>query len=306
MIQFYLITGFLGAGKTTMLKKLIHMLSHSRLRVIVNEFGREGVDGKLLAELGVVVDEINNGSIFCACRLDKFEEALEQALENPPEILLVEASGLSDPSNIRKILAENPRFASEIEYRGSICLADAINFKKVLSTARACNKQISVSDMVLINKTDLATPEQVDETEALIRAQYPHLTIHRTTFGEIKPEWLAELSPAHPQDTPFMQTKDITLQKASISISGDMTRQQLESFIGMFIEDSYRVKGFALLQDQTYLVDCVGAMVSILPHAPVDPAHQNKIVALAGQGMALRKSIANAVQWYKPYIVSVE
>lgn len=305
MVQFYLVTGFLGAGKTTFLKNLIRMLSQYRLRVVVNEFGKEGIDGKLLEELGVAVDEINNGSIFCSCRLDKFEEVLEDVLKNPPEILLVEASGLSDPTNIRKILTNEQKF-SEFCYCGSICLADALSFKKVLHTARVCNKQISVSDMVLINKTDIATSEQIQETEALIRAQYPDLVIHRTSFGRIKKEWLEELNPVSREKSNRIQTKDITLQKATIFIKDVMSRYQLEQFIRMFIEDTYRVKGFAFLENQTYLVDCVGSFVSIIEHSETDTENHNKIIALAGQGMQLKKSIEKAVEWYQPYILAIE
>ena len=305
MVQLYLITGFLGAGKTTFLKNLIRMLSSFRLRVIVNEFGKEGIDGKLLAELGVALDEINNGSIFCSCRLDKFEEVLENALSDPPEILLVEASGLSDPTNIRKILTTNPRFSS-ISFKGSICLVDAISFPKVFDTARVCNRQLSVSDMALINKTDIATPEQADAVEQLILDHYPELVIYRTSFGAIKKEWLDALnSPSH-EEKPRFQTQDITLQKATIHISDTMSVYQLEQFIRMFVEDTYRIKGFVCLENNTWLVDCVGALIKITPYSISAPETCNKITALAGQGMSLKKSIAKAVEWYQTYILDVD
>ena len=305
MVQLYLITGFLGAGKTTFLKNLIRMLSSFRLRVIVNEFGKEGIDGKLLAELGVALDEINNGSIFCSCRLDKFEEVLENALSDPPEILLVEASGLSDPTNIRKILTTNPRFSS-INFIGSICLVDAVSFPKVFHTARVCNRQLSVSDMALINKTDIATPEQTDAVEKLILDHYPELVIYRTSFGEIRKEWLDALNAPSHEEKPRFQTQDITLQKATIEISDTMSVYQLEQFIRMFVEDTYRIKGFVCLENSTWFVDCVGALIKITPYSLSAPETCNKITALAGQGMSLKKSIAKAVEWYHPYILDVE
>lgn len=77
-MELYLITGFLGAGKTTFLKNFARQFAGRRLRLIINEFGRAGVDGTLLRELDAALDEISNGSIFCACRLDQFEAALEQ------------------------------------------------------------------------------------------------------------------------------------------------------------------------------------------------------------------------------------
>ena len=86
-MELYLITGFLGAGKTTFLKNFARQFAGRRLRLIINEFGRAGVDGTLLRELDAALDEISNGSIFCACRLDQFEAALEQADFSRAEIL---------------------------------------------------------------------------------------------------------------------------------------------------------------------------------------------------------------------------
>ena len=104
MSRLYLITGFLGAGKTTFLKQFMKQFSSERMHIIVNEFGKEGIDGELLSELGIALDEINNGSIFCSCRLDKFENVLQQVLQEKPDVIIVEASGLSDPTNVKKII----------------------------------------------------------------------------------------------------------------------------------------------------------------------------------------------------------
>ena len=76
----------------------------------MNEFGKEGIDGELLSELGIALDEINNGSIFCSCRLDKFENVLQQVLQEKPDVIIVEASGLSDPTNVKKILNHRENF----------------------------------------------------------------------------------------------------------------------------------------------------------------------------------------------------
>ena len=71
MQRLYLITGFLGAGKTTFLKNFIRLFPGQKIRLIVNEFGREGVDGALLTELDAFLTEIAGGSVFCACRMDQ-------------------------------------------------------------------------------------------------------------------------------------------------------------------------------------------------------------------------------------------
>ena len=110
MSKLYLITGFLGAGKTTFLKNFIRLFEGKRMHIIVNEYGKEGIDGQLLKELGTVLDEINNGSIFCSCRLDKFEEVPQKALLGKPDVIIIEASGLSNPTNVRKIMGQKEKF----------------------------------------------------------------------------------------------------------------------------------------------------------------------------------------------------
>lgn len=152
------------------LKICLHSLMKEKVAVdFVNEYGKEGIDGKLLREVGTVLDEINNGSIFCSCRLDKFEEVLKKALASKPDVILIEASGLSNPVNVRKIMAQEEKFPG-LEYMGSICLLDARRFHKVYETATVVKKQIGISDIVLINKTDLAAPEEISRVRRTLRS----------------------------------------------------------------------------------------------------------------------------------------
>ena len=128
-MELYLITGFLGAGKTTFLREFARQFPGKRLWLIINEFGKAGVDGALLQQLDAVLSEITNGSIFCACRLDKFEEELARAAAQKPDVILVEASGLADPTSVQTVLGQ-PAF-SAIHYRGSVCLVDTPRLEKV-------------------------------------------------------------------------------------------------------------------------------------------------------------------------------
>lgn len=305
MTRLYLITGFLGAGKTTLLKNLIRQLSGQRLRVIVNEFGKEGIDGTLLRETGAQVDEINNGSIFCSCRLDQFEEALNRITAEQPDVILVEASGLSDPTHIEKVLSEI-KAAGGIEYMGGICLVDAVNFRKVLATARVCRKQVSVSDLLLINKTDMVSEEALNEVETLVREVRPDAVIKRTVFGQIEPEWLDGLHQGAQQGGgPAYHLKDVSLQKLRIVLRDAMTFAQLEKFLAMFIEDTYRIKGFVCLEARTALVDCVGMKLLVTPYEG-EPKRCNVLVALAGSGMPMERSVRKAAEWYPGLVASVE
>ena len=135
-------------GKPPSSKNFARQFAGRRLRLIINEFGRAGVDGTLLRELDAALDEISNGSIFCACRLDQFEAALEQAAADAPDVVLVEASGLADPTNVRRVLAQFPA----VSYQGSVCVADAARLEKVLLYCPGVPQAACVSSLVLLNK----------------------------------------------------------------------------------------------------------------------------------------------------------
>ena len=188
MSRLYLITGFLGAGKTTFLKQFVQMFKEQRMHIIVNEFGREGIDGELMREMGIALDEINNGSIFCSCRLDKFWEVLTHTLEQSPDVILVEASGLSDPTNVKKILNQKEKYPifSQIEYMGCICLVDGRQFLKVYETASVVKKQLNVSNLVLLNKMDLVSREEADRVKQVLKEHRPDLPVFETDHGRFR------------------------------------------------------------------------------------------------------------------------
>jgi len=158
MKDLYFITGFLGAGKTTFMRNLINEFKDKKLHIIINEFGEVGVDGKLFRDLGYALDEINNGSILCSCRMDKFASVLGEVIKQDSEIIIIESSGLTDPSNLVKVLQQF-KFTDYINYKGCICLIDAKRFHKVFETAVVVKKQLYAADYIIINKSDL-----VDET----------------------------------------------------------------------------------------------------------------------------------------------
>lgn len=297
MTKLYLITGFLGAGKTTFLKNFIAHFSDYRLHIIVNEFGKEGIDGQLLKEVGTALDEINNGSIFCSCRLDKFEEVLQHALTTAPDIIIIEASGLSNPTNIRKILAQPDKFP-EVDYMGSICLIDARQFPKVYDTATVVKKQIAISDIMIINKTDLADEASLASIRQTLLAHRPDIPVFTTTYGTIQPEWFAQIEkPALLAEKPEMQRKDITLRSYLITVKNNFTYYNFQKFVEMFLDDTYRVKGFVELESKVYLVDCVGNLFKAVPYAG-EVRGLNELVVLSGNGLPTARSIKEAIKWY--------
>lgn len=300
-MDLYLITGFLGAGKTTFLKNFIQLFKDKKIFLLINEFGKEGIDGDLVKTLDAHMAEINNGSIFCACKINKFEEELDQLVHLQPEVVIVEASGLSDPTNIRRIL-DKPEY-EEINYMGSICLVDGARFHKVVTTARVVPKQVRVSSLMLLNKCDLIDGETCESVKKQILEINPIATIENTTFGNIEKEWLSYLK-SDVEIEKDLNDRDITLQKASILLEDEVDYESVKALLNLIAEGTYRIKGFVEIKGEIYLVDCVGGYVKLEIYTGEYSSLQ-KLVALAGAGMSLRKVLKEAKGIYKGIIKEI-
>lgn len=308
MSALYLITGFLGAGKTTFLKHFIRLFAGQRIQFIVNEFGQEGVDGPLLSGLGAELAEISGGSVFCSCRMDQFEKVLRQSADSSPDVILVEASGLSDPTGVRRLFTQTGRFP-HIDYRGAVCLVDAVRFPRIYATARTCVRQLASSDVAVVNKTDLATDTQLAQTLGLIRGQRPDMPVIETSYGAVQADILSVLAraQARPEDRAPL-VADLTLLRLMISIAPTITPYELQKFIEMFAEYTFRVKGFIRTTDGLCMADCVGNVVSVSPCDRLDipPERIGWLNVLSGTGMPIRKAVREACAWYPTHIVEIE
>ncbi|OGO89374.1 MAG: hypothetical protein A2Y15_05265 [Clostridiales bacterium GWF2_36_10] len=308
MTEFYLISGFLGSGKTTFLKQLISFFKDKKVALVINEFGKQGIDGLLLAELSHSMREVNNGSIFCACRLEQFVTTLQELTLNVPEIIIVEASGLSDPTIIKKVVKERDVF-SEINYRGNICIIDSKTFPKVIKTALVCKKQLLCADIVLLNKTDLVNGKEKSEVISLIRSEKPNVTLFETSYGII-PADMEKVINVLNIDTESVSVniiKDITLQKYLLKLTDNIDIDTLKNFLNSFINETYRIKGFVKIKNALNYVDSVQNSLKIEPFDGIvnDEAVQN-IVILSGNGMKTAEAIKAACYKYPYIVLSIE
>ncbi len=304
MTKLYLITGFLGAGKTSFLHSFAGLFPGQKTAIIINEFGKKGVDGTLLRDLGIEMSEINNGSIFCSCKVEQFEEAVELLLRRGDiDLIFVEASGLADPGAVKSIFSSE-RYKG-LEYAGAICLVDAVRFHKIYETARVCRMQLAVSDMVLINKTDLASREQIEAIRDIALAQRPARPVKETIFGHFEPEWLTELhAPAAESGPAGVHARDIALQKLNLKLSG-WDKDSLEAFLKMIAEDTYRIKGFMNFGGQSWLISCVGPLVEMRPFDD-ECDEPGTLVVLYGHGLPAKKSIKAAAERFPELSLEIE
>ncbi|GAK56802.1 hypothetical protein U27_03766 [Candidatus Vecturithrix granuli] len=255
-IPTILLTGFLGAGKTTLLNRLIEHYKSQRTVLLINEFGQVGIDGKLLAEGNYEKVELNKGSLFCICvRTDFIDEVERIATELQPELLLIEATGLADTSEMEKMLAL-PNLREKIHLQACVCLIDCQNFLKIKEFLNAPISQVRSADLVLLNKTDLVPETQVDEVIQAVREISDRVPILQTTFADFPLEQLDALR--HPaitaQEVPGEGRPD-PVASFTLEARGDFSQQGWDQFTAFVKPSLMRLKGFISLEGRTYYVD---------------------------------------------------
>jgi G3E family GTPase len=180
-IPVTVLTGYLGAGKTTLLNRILSEPHGKKYAVIVNEFGEIGIDNDLVVGADEEVFEMNNGCICCTVRGDLIR-ILDGLLKRRGQFdgILVETTGLADPAPVAQTFFLDDTVSSRTALDAVVTVADAKWLKERLKDAPEAKNQIGFADIILLNKTDLVTPEELREVELRIRAINPYAKIHRT------------------------------------------------------------------------------------------------------------------------------
>lgn len=184
--RVFLLSGFLGSGKTTLLQNLLETVPDGeRAAVLMNEFGKAGVDGDVVRKKGLEIIEISRGSIFCACAKGDFLKALYTILnDHAPTVLLIEASGVADTTDIKRDLGHG-RLSDFYKLEGNICLIDALRFENWLDLFNAVIKQVQAASHIVINKIDLISAEELQELYKHIRELNPAAEITHAEYGKV-------------------------------------------------------------------------------------------------------------------------
>jgi len=182
----YLITGFLGSGKTTFLNRIIKQFpKDKKLMILMNEFGEIGVDGTLIENEDLEIMEISKGSIFCVCVKTDFIKGLYQIAQTvAPDVLIIESTGVANPSDLRRDLML-PLFKSRFQFEDQFCIIDTRNFMDAYETYTAIEKQIASSTCFLINKVDQATPEMIENVKRVVHNFHPAPEFYETTYADM-------------------------------------------------------------------------------------------------------------------------
>ena len=284
-ITLYLLSGFLGAGKTTLLKRMIEQFAHLRIGVLVNEFGQVGVDGKLIESGDIQMKEIENGSIFCSCLKAQFVEALIRFSQSPIDLLLVESSGLADPTEMQKILRDlSGKLDRSYHYAGSICIVDCTTFLDYADVLLPIEHQIAAADLILLNKTDIADFSTIDEVENRVKSLNSSARLLRTTYAEIPFEQL----PASGIDEKsnrrcccnFTWNRPDSYALRSIDV---IARERLLDAAVALSPHVLRMKGFSKCEEGSFFVEIAGGRASVKPFQSESPIIGTELMILAAK-----------------------
>lgn len=254
-----ILTGFLGAGKTTLLNYILKQDHGYKFALIINEVGKIGIDGALVETQKDEVIELSNGCMCCTVRSDLIKGVQNLLKKGGFDYLLIETTGIAEPGPIAQTFLNIPQLQQYVRLDAIITVVDAEQIEKQMKETETAREQISMADYLLINKTDLVAPEQLEKVEARCRELNPHAQQFRTNHSQIglkalldvhafdldrkleaDPDFLDELKARHHHD----------IVSFSFTFERPIIIEKFEQLVAEVSEKEkvYRSKGFLWLQ----------------------------------------------------------
>ena len=293
----YILTGFLGAGKTTVLLKLLQQqkAQGKSVGVIQNDLGKLGVDSDLIAQEDVQLIGIGKGSIFCSCRKLDFVKSLAEFSNREFDYLFVESSGMGDPSNVEEILQAVRELCGDIyDFRGILCFVDALHFLDQLGDLEAVHRQLKHCQMAVLTKTDLVEEDRLAEVRRKIREINPVCEIKNSVQGDLDQSFLEEdlmqYLWAEPEET--TNSVDTKPKCVFMNVFQPVEQAKFVAFLREVQDDLYRAKGFVEMEKHGWQkVDLVGDQMEFCGCADREKSQMEFIAKI---GPAIIRRVADA------------
>ncbi|WP_206460743.1 CobW family GTP-binding protein [Anaerovorax sp. IOR16] len=297
MIKLILLTGFLGTGKTTLMKSLLKAFKEEKIGVIVNEFGEVNIDAVLMKQDGIEMAELSNGSIFCACIKDYFLDSLVEMSKQDISYLFIEASGLADPANMQQILntidADTQR---TYDYLGSICVVDAETFLDLYDLLPALHHQIEYSNTVIINKADLVDENRIAEVSNQISEVNEEAQQCVTSFCKVDiKDLVKDLKPVLKEAKESTNTRENRPKSFVLKSVEPVSKTQLQELLEKLAPSAYRIKGFAMTDAGIVEVSAVKEHIYIMPWDNNAFKPELEIVVISSVGIRMMSLITEAI-----------
>ena len=254
-IPVQLITGFLGAGKTTFLNHFIKQQSNERLFVIENEVGKINVDSELVMNGEEDISGLTAGCLCCSLH-DKLLDVLEEVSYRRDEYdrLVIETTGVADPTSIIQTFLGNRMVERVFDLQQVICLADAAYVIENINETDEARRQLVSADVVLLNKCDQISPSEVEKLVQTLKHIHPTATILRGEHGVFPIEKIMAVQPFHDERTDQIATdaptgdhrhNDITTFTLTFDrpFNLDSLAYDLAKLARLYRHQVYRIKG---------------------------------------------------------------
>lgn len=185
-IPVTVLTGFLGSGKTTLLNKILSENHGKKIAVIENEFGEVGVDNELVIGADEEIFEMNNGCICCTVRGDLIR-ILDQLLKRKDKLdhIIVETTGMANPAPVAQTFWVDDDIKDAYALDAIVTIVDAKHVWQHIDESTECKEQIAFADVILLNKTDLVSEEDLNKLEKRVHSMNVNAKLHRTKNAEI-------------------------------------------------------------------------------------------------------------------------
>lgn len=262
-IPVTILTGFLGAGKTTLLNRILTEQHGHRIAVIENEFGEVGVDHELVIGADEEIFSMNNGCLCCTVRGDLIR-ILGTLLKRKDSFdrILIETTGLADPGPVVQTFFLDDDLKEKLRVDAVVTVVDAKHLELHLDSHHEVAEQLAFADALILNKTDLVSPDQLDALEARIRKINALAPIHRTVQASLpldrvldlggfdlsralalEPDFLTPTEPDHHHD----HQHDDEITSVGITVPGELDPERLNDWMAELLRtkgpDLYRMKG---------------------------------------------------------------
>jgi G3E family GTPase len=252
-IPVTVISGFLGAGKTTLVNHLLQQHMGGSIGVIVNEFGEVGIDGQLIVAEEEALIEINNGCVCCTVRADLVTSVKELLTRIPGtsrgrlERLIVETSGLADPAPVLQTFLADPDVREAVELESVVTVVDAHHFGQQLND-EIVREQVAFADVIVINKIDLIDQPALRQLELKIRALNPTASITIANQSRVAADSLLgvrrfslpallELEPNLLDENAHDHEHDASIQSCALIESGALDPDRFNRWINQLVQE---------------------------------------------------------------------
>lgn len=278
-----ILTGFLGSGKTTFLNHLLTEHKDTRYAIIENEYGEQGIDNELIVHPDDTIVEMNNGCLCCTLN-DNLYDILNELHDRRDQYdeIIIEATGVADPSGLAQPFIIHPLIKKHFPLVATICLIDAELIEDQLRDTEEAINQITNSDIILLNKIDLVSPDYVETLERKLKELNPLAKIlkgHKEQFPAVTYKKAVEESEEvlfqtedklekfhvekpHHHHHHHEHTQEINSQSFVYEspFAYDVLYQQLFVYLTFQAKDLYRMKGIFSIEgdDEQYILQSSG------------------------------------------------